>query len=1519
MWASGKPEFGEMLLNFEIKNNGLENFNGNIKAESDFFTNSSEFVLDSMCSKIGSMVIDIKDLEPGIYPVSFGLYEGGIKTKEIVKNIEVEGAKFSIERIYEDSVFQPGKEAAIQFKIVNTGDTCGRAELAVSILDIIEERSVHDIYPGEEKELRYKFMLHDDISMQEHFASIQLNGKTFKFPFYVDGVRIRARASFDKDYYEIGEDAFLNLTIYNHGNLNPDMFVRVIHGMSDIVSEFTLDRKKDFHFKIPVEKGTYDNITYGIYMKSGRSVLLNTIRLRKSGGDFTIYPQNEKYRPGQTILLNVITNKKGTLALSGPNNSFETYEINGNTVVKFVLPVGTPAGKCCINYAMGDIKGSTCFSASGITAIAKNVKLDKEVYEPKDKIDTELVFNSKYFFSGILKGWVYKPGGSYIDLFEVPIDIKPGDNILKLDSSEFITDESGFHMVVYTLYETDFMTAIVEGAEGFDVKSAALINLKTGTGIHGEEESINISAELYACERFTGDLGIYLKEKLIHKCSVDFTQSKTVSFSIDPMLSGDYQIVGKLLKNNNVLSTKMVDFKVRDRKPPQKPQGLEYKSDGRVLTLKWVKNLDDTIGYRVYRNGELLNEIPVSESLYKDSELLSNTAYSYQVSAVDSEGNESGLSLSVSYNMDSLPPVILINPPNSIFSFNPVEMTYKAEDNIDNAPVVIANYPSPTFFYKTGTYNIFAEAVDSSGNKSSKSLNIGIEIKGDSDNDGMLDEWEQEHFKTLDMDGTGDFDNDGITDLEEYLNGSDPCKTNAPEVPKILEPVDKSELLSKKPEFRIKNSIDPDGDEIKYYFENYTDISMKELIESRAFDSLDGPETFWISSELSDNQWYYWRVRASDGKGFSSWVYGSFFINTENDAPEDFEISHPSDGAESDTKRPVLQITNSNDVDEDEIFYLFEIYEDRLMNSMVAVSQMIEPGDNGTTSWMVDSPLKENVWYYWRAKAIDEHGAETVSKLSSFFVKMENEAPTKPIIKNPLPGEEIIKKEVDLTIENSVDPDGDRLEYFFQLDIKNTFDSEKLVESGFIDELASETYWSVNHLSDNTKYFWRVKSSDSTAESQWVTGDFFVNTVNDWPSVPAIKNPGNNAWVDTLTPSLEVQNSIDLDNDDIFYKFELYGDLNLNNLITSEYSGSSTMTVQEELEDNKKFYWRVKAIDEHGGESNWTETTCFYTDSNGINDAPEIEILKPLGNEYVKDDAFTITWKDSDPDGNSVISLYYFDEIVGALDKKLIVGNLYEDPDGDSDSYTWNLKGISEGKYRILAEITDGHTLVSSTSIGAVTIDRTSPKIEITPTPGEYEKEQTITIKTDKESVVYYTLDGSEPDYTKKIYKEPFVIKETCRLKAMAEDKAGNKSSVYSYEYKIINGESSPGDLDNDGDVDKEDRTLIRKALFTTNGCEHFIEKADYNEDGWITIRDYIIWYDYFIDYILKKNIPYHKGDLDLDGDVDFEDEELLDQSMWSFSNSSKYIPEADFNKDGWISLRDRARWKIYYRTYNRN
>lgn len=76
------------------------------------------------------------------------------------------------------------------------------------------------------------------------------------------------------------------------------------------------------------------------------------------------------------------------------------------------------------------------------------------------------------------------------------------------------------------------------------------------------------------------------------------------------------------------------------------------------------------------------------------------------------------------------------------------------------------------------------------GDLISGDYNRGLDIfaerlgAGDSDNDGMDDNWEQTYFNNLDRDGTGDLDSDAQTDLAEYFAGTDP--TNLESVFEVL-------------------------------------------------------------------------------------------------------------------------------------------------------------------------------------------------------------------------------------------------------------------------------------------------------------------------------------------------------------------------------------------------------------------------------------------------------------------------------------------------------------------------------------------------------------------------------------------------------------------------------------------------------------------------------------------------------------------------------------------------------------
>jgi Chitobiase/beta-hexosaminidase C-terminal domain len=678
----------------------------------------------------------------------------------------------------------------------------------------------------------------------------------------------------------------------------------------------------------------------------------------------------------------------------------------------------------------------------------------------------------------------------------------------------------------------------------------------------------------------------------------------------------------------------------------------------------------------------------------------------------------------------------------------------------------------------------------------------GIVLFLDSDNDGMADEWELLHFETLERDGSGDFDGDGISDLQEFLNGTNPISSNAPTVPQIVSPENGTEVSVLQPDLVIQNSTDPDGDEVTYEFEIYVDEGMTSLLASQADVAESADTTSWsVPQELDDNAWYYWRARATDGIGFSEWAYGSFFVNRENDPPGSFNISRPEDTTEVDTLAPTLAVSNSTDVDGDAIAYTFEVYADSGMSTLVASSPGIPQGADGTTSWVVDQSLDDNTWHFWRAIAIDEHGAATETLLASFFVNTAYEAPEAPEIVSPAVGSEVDLQELNLVVGNAFDPEGDLLTYFFELDKVDTFDGDANQTSGETTEGLDTTSWHVPWLDDNTTFFWRAKANDGYADSPWALGNFFVNTLNDAPSVPTVNNPGDGAWVETPTPTMAVNPSTDLDNDIITYRFEVYADEALSQPVLDGQSDIGEWLLPAELDDNTWYFWRSRAEDEHGATSEWMNTASFFVNDNGYDDPPEISILEPAVAQFTNENSILIRWEDSDPDSNAGISLYFDTDQSGA-GGTLIVEGFSEDPDVEDDSYHWDISGMAEGTYYVYGIIDDGNSSDISYAPGTVIIDRIPPAVTVLPPGGNYDTAQTVTLSADEAAEIYYTLDGTDPTAESPSYTDPIDIIETTTLKCIAVDDTGNWNSTLTEIYTISTALNAPPVADAGEDFD---------------------------------------------------------------------------------------------------------------------
>ncbi len=94
------------------------------------------------------------------------------------------------------------------------------------------------------------------------------------------------------------------------------------------------------------------------------------------------------------------------------------------------------------------------------------------------------------------------------------------------------------------------------------------------------------------------------------------------------------------------LST-FLKFKPVDRFPPVAPSGLVAVVGTRTVELVWDRNAERDFGsYRVYRDGKIVSE-GGSAPAFSDPSVVAGTKYSYQVTALDTAGNESARSIAV--------------------------------------------------------------------------------------------------------------------------------------------------------------------------------------------------------------------------------------------------------------------------------------------------------------------------------------------------------------------------------------------------------------------------------------------------------------------------------------------------------------------------------------------------------------------------------------------------------------------------------------------------------------------------------------------------------------------------------------------------------------------------------------------------------------------------------------------------------------------------------------------------------
>jgi chitodextrinase len=210
--------------------------------------------------------------------------------------------------------------------------------------------------------------------------------------------------------------------------------------------------------------------------------------------------------------------------------------------------------------------------------------------------------------------------------------------------------------------------------------------------------------------------------------------------------------------NNSAQSTaaSATTFSSPDTTPPSTPTGLTASPVSQTqINLTWTASTDNVgvVGYKVNRGGVQI--ATTSATSYSDAGLTASTLYTYNVSAYDAAGNNSGLSTSVSTTtlssgVDTTPPSVSITAPTQGSSVaGSVAVMVTASDNVGvtkvefyvNNALQSTDTVTPyafswgTVILANGSYTLSAKAYDAAGNIGI-SVNVSVNVSNTSGGGG---------------------------------------------------------------------------------------------------------------------------------------------------------------------------------------------------------------------------------------------------------------------------------------------------------------------------------------------------------------------------------------------------------------------------------------------------------------------------------------------------------------------------------------------------------------------------------------------------------------------------------------------------------------------------------------------------------------------------------------------------------------------------------------------------------------
>lgn len=342
-------------------------------------------------------------------------------------------------------------------------------------------------------------------------------------------------------------------------------------------------------------------------------------------------------------------------------------------------------------------------------------------------------------------------------------------------------------------------------------------------------------------------------------------------------------------------------------------------------------------------------------------------------------------------------------------------------------------------------------------------------------------------------------------------------------------------------------------------------VSVNENFSPLFLDKTGIAGTSYLLDGLANNTLYYWRVRATNSVGSSSFSIARKFT-TSVALPAAPVLLTPANSA---TNLPVnvtftwQAVTAANS-------YTFQIAENSSFTTNLKTIANL-------TNTQATQVLNYNTTYFWRVLTINSAGSGAYSTPFSFTTIIA--PPEVPVLVTPA------DNAVKIAINNILIWRSAARAGTYNLKVATDANFTTLITD--LTNLTDTTY-TLTNLTNSTLYYWKVSATNVSGTSAFSAASSFT-TIIAKPSVPVLLVPANNATDVSFTPLL-----LWTANGATTVNLQVSLDPAFGTTIVNQTGITATSFILSSLAGFTKYYWRVSATNE-GGTSDYSTVFNFTT------------------------------------------------------------------------------------------------------------------------------------------------------------------------------------------------------------------------------------------------------------------------------------------------------------------------------------